>query len=279
MKVAKTERAISKGKADCLVLISKITGCFRHCLHWSSLFLSREKLLVLLSVLGVPQHWGTCAKRTHNTKCAWTCNKMVLSFSWRTRSHITAASSEHPARVRQAMKHRDWGEAGGEEALRQVFQLAGSSAFCMSSWGGSLRLLGLQSHLLNVQFKILPYVTWGTGAWEASQNAWQEEATVWLPVMTLLTRPTHPFKWLTCEQFCCSALERMGHQEFCHAVICNQQCNLGCVQTSLACQMSHHLVPSRTLQGHSSCTIFCHSSKAYSIFLSGGCLQHEFSGR
>lgn len=116
IKMAKTERALSKGKADCPVLISKIACCFGICLHWSSLYLSGEKPLVLLSVLGVPQHWGICAKRAHNTKCACTCNETVLNFSWRTHSHITAAISEHPPRVRQAVKHQDCGEAEGDRS-------------------------------------------------------------------------------------------------------------------------------------------------------------------
>lgn len=40
--------------------------------------------------------------------------------------------------------------------------------------GEVLRLLRPQSHLLNVQIEILPYVTRGAGAWEASQNTRQE---------------------------------------------------------------------------------------------------------
>lgn len=84
----------------------------------------------------------------------------MLSFRWRTCYNVITASSEHPARIRQALKHRDFGEEGGDGARAEFAGLPAFQPLAYQAGGVLSGCQGPQSRLLNVQLKILPCVLW-----------------------------------------------------------------------------------------------------------------------
>lgn len=130
----------------------------------------------------------------------------------------------------------------GRWALCRVCWPAGFSAFCLSSWGGPLRLL----RATKSSFKradqdpaLCDLRSWGLGSIPERMvrvGSGVTSSRVFAAKTNALLQITN-----IREQFCCSVPEGMRHG-FCRAVVCNHQYSLCCVQTPLACHITLFLL-------------------------------------
>jgi len=158
--------------------MTEIAACFRGWERWSSLHSSREKLLMLLSLLGVPLYWGTCAKGTLTMRNAPVPAMKTWLYASDGEAYYGAIKSPLPAPSIQQGSERLWnraeisaeaeilekkGEMGPDGPCAGFAGLLASQPFACQAGEVLSGCWGPQSHLLNVRIKILPRVTWGAG--------------------------------------------------------------------------------------------------------------------